>query len=303
MTVASRGRRRLAAVLCALLAAAPAGAREPDAATVLRRADLVRNPVLGTAIDLELTVVSKTSGRELRRSRFVLLTRRGERTLLLMPGEDGGPPGAALIDADAYWLLLPRASRPVRLALERVVAGDLSHAGFLRLGLWSRYRARFDGEETLDGVPCRRLELEPAADPAPFGRVRYWVAANGLRPIRIEFYSATGELLKTARFVRYRDTGSGPRPSRIEIEDAGRPDEQATLDLGPPRGVPTSRLAFDLDDLAALREAAIRLAAEDGRPASGPDLVDALAESARRREEDERRLPRSADPAAKTLVP
>ena len=106
--------------------------------------------------------------------------------------------------------------------------------------------------------------------------MRYWVAQRGFLPIRIEFFGKAGELLKTARFTRYQDTGVGRRPARIEIEDARRPDERATLTLGPPRGVETSKLNFDVDDLMALREAARRLAAGSEAPVSGKQLVDAL---------------------------
>lgn len=266
---------------CVLAAAAWAAAERPKAATVLRRADLVRNPYLGTALDVDLSVVSAETGRELRRSRYTLLTHRDDRTLVLMHQTDRTSPGALLIADDTYWLLLPHAERPVELAFRHVVAGDLSHAGFLRVNLRVRYEPRHDGEETLGGVPCWRLELAPTSAPAPFGRVRYWVAQDGFLPLRIEFYGESGELLKTARFTRYQDTGVGRRPARIEIEDARRPDERATLTLSPPRGVETSKLEFDVDDLMALREAARRLAVESEAPVSGKQLVEALAASAR----------------------
>lgn len=275
-----------AGLVWALATLAPtnaATAAGPNAETLLRRADLVRNPFLGTALDLDLSVVSRVSGRELRRSRFTMLTRRGDRTLMLMLQDDPAAPGALLIAEDTYWLLLPHAEASVELALRHVVAGDLSHAGFLRVNLRLRYLPRIDGEETLGGDPCWRLELVPRGEPAPFGRVRYWVAREGFRPIRIEFYAVTGELLKTARFTRYQDTGVGPRPARIEIEDTRRPDERAILTLGPPQGVATSGLAFDVADLMALRAAGRRLAAEGGAPASGRRLVDALVAAARAR--------------------
>ncbi len=262
-----------------LIAATSAAAERPKAATILRRADLVRNPFLGTALDIDLSVVSRASGRELRSSRYTMLTHRSDRTLILMHQRDRTAPGALLIADDTYWLLLPNAEWPVELALRHVVAGDLSHVGFLRVNLRVRYEPRYDGEETLGDVPCWRLELEPKSETAPFGRVRYWVAQHGFLPIRIEYYAESGELLKTVRFTSYQDS-LGPRPARIEIEDTGRPGERTTLTLGRPRGVKTLKLNFDLDDLAALREAARRLAIESEAPVSGKQLVEALAASA-----------------------
>jgi hypothetical protein len=283
----AKGARYLILVLAVLLGlilggGEPGQAASPTPETILRRADLVRNPYLGTSVEIDLSVVSRKSGEKLRGSRFTLLTHRLDRTLLLMPQQEG-PPGAALVADDSYWLLLPAAAKPVKLPFGQVVAGDLSHAGFLRVNLRLRYRPRLDGEESLGGVPCWRLDLEPRDDTAPFGRVRYWVAREGFRPLRLEFYSRDERLLKTARFVRYQDTSFGWRPADIEIEDAGRPEELATLTLSGLRGAPTSKLAFDLDDLAALREAGQSLAPRDGEPVGGRKLVQALLIAARGR--------------------
>jgi hypothetical protein len=271
----------LVGLSCVLTATTSTATERPKAATILRRADLVRNPYVGTALDIDLSVVSLATLRELRGSRYTMLTHRNDRTLILMPQRDRTAPAALLIADDIYWLLLPQAERPVELALRHVVAGDLSQAGFLRVNLRTRYEPHYDGEETLGDVPCWRLELEPKSEPAPFGRVRYWVAQRSFLPIRIEYYSEAGELLKTARFTAYQDTGMGPRPARIEIDDTRRPRERTRLTLAKPRGVKTSNLDFDVDDLMALRRAARRLAVDSEAPVDGKQLVEALAASAR----------------------
>lgn len=269
--------------VCAGLAVDP-----PDPATLLRRADQVRNPHLGTVLDLRLSVTSRSTGRELRSASYTLLTHRRGRALLLMRHEDPPVPGALLIAEDAYHLLLPRAGEPVELPSRLVVAGDLSHAGFLRVRLWRRFEARYAGEETIGGVPCWRLELtakeEGRSGALPFRRVRYWVARQDFLPLRLEFFASSGELLKTARFTAYQGTAFGRRPARIEIEDAGRPDERAVLTVGEPQGAPTSRLDFDLEDLYALRSAGRRLGVESRSPPGGMALVEALTRAARARE-------------------
>ncbi|HEX6203399.1 MAG TPA: outer membrane lipoprotein-sorting protein [Thermoanaerobaculia bacterium] len=276
----SLGRTLLGGALCALSAAGAAAEREPGGEAVLRRAELVRNPFVGTAVDVGLSVVSRDSGRTLRQARYVLITQRGERALMLLAAEEGTDPGALLFADDTYRLLLPHAAEPVELAMRHVVAGELSHVGFLRIDLRTRYRPREMVADALDGVPCWRLELEPKARGAPFGRVRYRVARESLLPLRIDFHDAAGELLKTARFTAYRDTGLGPRPAQIEIEDAHRPRERAILTLGNPRPVATAKLVFDVSALVALRLAARRLAAEGEAAPSGERLVAALTSAA-----------------------
>lgn len=257
----------------------PLRAEAVDAVTLLRRADLVRNPFLGTSTDIEVSVVDRTTGRPLRRGKFHMLTRKGGQTLLLISQQGWASAGGLLIADDTYWLLLPEAEAPVALPFGQVVAGEISHAGFLRLDLRLHYQPRVDGEEVLGEMPCWRLELLPKSTKAFFSRIRYWVAKDNQLPIRLEFYAAE-KLLKTAHFVRYQDTGWGPRPAEIEIEDQLRPGEKTSLILGKPRGAKTSGLDFDVEDLIALRNAAHRLAEEGVTTGDGGRLLQALRENA-----------------------
>ena len=264
----------------AVLAASPApydwGPQSPD--TIMRRAELARNPFLGVAVDVDLKVVSRESGRELRSSHYLLITHRADRTLLLMHTPDPSAPGALLIADDTYWLLLPKAIRPVELAMSHVVAGDLSHAGFLRVNLRIRYEPCRVDEATVDGVACWVLELAPKELPIPFDRVRYWVGKDGLMPVRIEYYGPTGALLKTARFRSYRDTGMGFAPETIEIEDSLREHETAILTLSAPTRIDTFMLRFDVGELFLLRDLARHLGA--GRSLAAEPLIDALRAAA-----------------------
>lgn len=274
---AALGTWMLVAIVAAKAPWADVGARVPVAPsgeTILRRAELARNPFLGVGVDIDLQVVTKETGRHLRNSNFLMLTHRADRTLLVMRQSDPSRPGALLIADDSYSLLLPDAEAPAELALGHVVAGDLSHAGVLRVNLRLRYLPRSVSEASIDGVPCWELELEPRKAGELFGSVRYLVAKEGLLPVRIEYRAPDGELLKTARFVSFRATGLGPAPERIAIEDAHRPRELAILTLSDPVRVDTYMLDFDLQDLFALREAAGRLGADGSLTVEA--LVDAL---------------------------
>lgn len=277
----------VAALVTLLLTPTAFASDRPSTETILRRAELVRSPPLGIAVVVELQVLSARSGRELRAQRSLLITHRSGRSLLAVeprPGEVGGALGIA---DDVYSLLFPGSDLPVDLALRHVVAGDLSHLGFLRVDLRRRFTARFAGEEVRDGRVCWRLELEAGPGESrgslPFRRVRYWVAREGFLPVRLEFYGEGNAALKTVRFVTHRRTGLGLRPARLEILDEGRPGERTILTLSSPRGVPTSVLAFDGHDLLALRDAVAAIASAGGDPLDGTALVRRLRVAAGRR--------------------
>jgi len=280
-----RGRSAIVAA-CALLLCGRAAA-QPDAPatgwgpvkpdTILRRAELERNSWLDVAVDVDLQVVARATRRELRRSRFLMLTHRMDRTIMVLERQDPAEAGALLIRDDTYSMLLPRSQQPIELPLGRVVAGDLSHAGFLRVNLRIRYLPRLVGETTLDGSSCWELELTPLGDAAPFGRVRYWVTKDDGLPRRIEYFSPEGRRLKTVRFLEHRDIGLGFAPARLEIEDDDRPEETALLTLAPPERLDTYMLAFDRHDLELAREVA--RAGGDGA-GLGARIVAALRDAA-----------------------
>ena len=69
--------------LSCVLTAATSNADKPQTtATVLRRAELIRNPYAGIAVDIDLSVVSRESGRELRSSSYILITNRRDQSLI-----------------------------------------------------------------------------------------------------------------------------------------------------------------------------------------------------------------------------
>ena len=68
------------------------------------------------------------------------------------------------------------------------------------------------GTETVDRVACSILESKPGkGDRSSYARVRSWIDPKKLAPLRIEKYSASGQL------VRRIDT------SRVAKDDTGRP--------------------------------------------------------------------------------
>lgn len=73
------------------------------------------------------------------------------------------------------------------------------------------------GTEVINGVNCQILESKPASD-SIYGKVRSWIDPVRSVPLRIEKYSAAGELVRRIDTDRIsRDEKHNPIPSRLIV--------------------------------------------------------------------------------------
>ena len=74
------------------------------------------------------------------------------------------------------------------------------------------------------------LELFAVDRGVTYQRVLFWVKAANSHPVKAEFYTASGRLLKTALYEKFERMAGKLRPTRLVMEDALRKGEQSVLD-------------------------------------------------------------------------
>jgi outer membrane lipoprotein-sorting protein len=118
------------------------------------------------------------------------------------------------------WIYMPNLKRAVRLAnRDSFQGGDFNNADVLR----SDYAKDYDGKVSED--PARPdtwlLSLTAKSEDASYDAIKLWVlrAPLGL-PVRGEFYSASGKLLRSADFLEVKEFSKGlKRPARIKMRN------------------------------------------------------------------------------------
>jgi len=133
--------------------------------------------------------------------------------------------GTVLLRRDGrVYLFFPRAdlllNLPPLMDSFPLFGSDFSTDDLLALADFpSRFRIDGDGEENLSGIPAHRYRLTPktAALP-PYAAVRLWVARDGRAPLRQEFLSSDGTLL---REVAMESDGRLPFPARWKARTFG----------------------------------------------------------------------------------
>ncbi len=220
----------LLAALHLLLVALTLPALAQDAAEIVRQADLARRP--GESFIWTVTITSHEAKREPTVNGFEVYVKGTGRTLVrfVSPARNVGRSLLA-VDRD-LWIYLPDAGKPVRIPMAQRLVGQVANGDVARTDYAGDYTASLVGEDSVGGVTCHVLDLTARAKDVTYAAIKYWVARDGLRPVKAEFYAGTGTLLKTGLFDGYRPFNGRSLATRLTLVDAIRKDKRSTLEFG-----------------------------------------------------------------------
>lgn len=85
-------------------------------------------------------------------------------------------------------------------------------------------------EQQQDGVAVYRVEATPKPDAAVvWGKIIYWVRKSDTIPLREEFYSESGELVRVLTFSEERTVGGRMLPTRWQMRPLAKPGNVTTV--------------------------------------------------------------------------
>lgn len=265
------------AVLGAALLFSPALAKAPDAATIFARAEEVRSPDVAYAADFQIRVAPKRGKVQERVGSYSMVARGKDHTLVMMRSPKNFFGGSLLMNEAGYWLLLPKASKPLQLAEAQVLTGDVSYGDIARMNLVATYTPSLSGEEKVDGEPCYKLELAQTSPRAHYPRIVYWVAKKRFLPRKLEYHARTGDVAKIVRYQEYKKGRLGLRATGFVIDST---NETTTLAFSDLRPIETERVSFTPEGLTAFRDVAVARLAPDGPEVSLESLLALLPSKA-----------------------
>ncbi len=207
-------RPSLSALILTLGVASPSLAGEPTADELLRRATAILAP---EEFDAQITFTTHKASGEVKHFAIQMWKKGADRTRFkfLSPADDRDM--EVLRVGDEMWNYLPNLKRSLRVSPKQEFhGGDFSNADVLRVDLPRDYspvlgRAGVPGEQL--------LELTAKNDQVAYYRVRLWVRAKDAMPLREEFYSRAGKLLRKLEFAAPKAYGRLVRPSRYVMQN------------------------------------------------------------------------------------
>lgn len=184
-------------ILFLFVAAFVFNAEAADVKTLLKEADAFR--VTAEAIRVE-TEVRVFKGGQLDKTRlYNVYVKPGRRSLVVM--RSSAERGQKLLMlGDDFWLVLPSSQRPLRITPMQKLLGDASTGDIASLTWAEDYDGKVDGEKTIDGVPCLKLDIVGQRKGVSYPRIVLYLAKNDRHPVFAELYVASDKLAKEAAF-------------------------------------------------------------------------------------------------------
>jgi outer membrane lipoprotein-sorting protein len=207
--------------------AAPAPASSPEAQAIVEKADAIRVPKGSYEFDAMVTSFEgsekksengyKTYVKDLDHSMVAFTSPSSERgKSLLMLGDD-------------LWIYLPNVKKPVRIPMQQRLIGDISNGDVTRINFANDYIATMAGEETVGGVNCYVLNLAAKTDSKTYNKIKYWVSKADNKPVKAEYFTVSGQSLKTCTFEDFRQEAGAVRPMKLTFQDSLNKDKKSTL--------------------------------------------------------------------------
>ncbi len=188
-----------------------------DPEEIVRRADRVRGPEGNFATSV--TITSTRPKSEPRVAQYEVLIKDWNRSLTksLAPTQEKGR--ILLMIGDDLWLFMPKIDQPVRISMQQRLMGEVANGDIVRTDFSGDYTPTIIKTENVDGKDAWVLELKAKRPSVTYHRIVYRVQKKTYYPLKAEFYSISGTLLKTAVFEDFRQAAGRVRPMRLVLSD------------------------------------------------------------------------------------
>ncbi len=202
-----------ALIALTLVPTGPARA-EPSAETILEKADAILAP---EGYEAEITYVTHKSKGRTRTFSMKLWKKDADkfRVKFSSPADDRNM--EVLRVGDNMWQYVPNLKRAIRISPKQEFhGGDFSNADMLRVNLAADYTAALD---EADSDSEWLLELTAKTDEVAYHRVMYWIRKSDFMPLRQEFYTKSGKLVRKLELSDPKKFGKLVRPSRYVMRN------------------------------------------------------------------------------------
>jgi len=212
---------------------------DQQARAIIRKADRVRAP--DQPFRYMLSLVETRGGQAINEQRQVLdivmrfykpseQREKGDARALVRFVEPIRDKGKALLsDLDKMWYFAPGLRRPIPIARQQRLVGQVSNGDVVAADFDYSYFSTLQGTEACGEKQCYKLQLERRWPYVTYPAITYWVEKDTYYPYRADFLSTEGVLIKRSYYRDYQQVLGQMRPGTIVVEDALRKDNYTTM--------------------------------------------------------------------------
>lgn len=210
--------------MCLLLVSASFAFAAPTPQQVLQYVDEVRAPDPNFIFTVQATLIEKPNASK---NIFSVMVRESKKSLVLYrePVKQRGR--VLLMDGPDMWIFIPGTSRALRISPQQQLVGGVSHADIARVVFSLDYTA--DRLELVEENGKKLLKLFlTAKGNTPYKSIVLYCTYN-YEPVKAEFFSLSGKLLRTAHYENYQMVLGRNRPMSVRMISAVTDTENVLL--------------------------------------------------------------------------
>ena len=194
-----------------------------SAEEILAKADAIRNPAQSYLMKVEVKSTQDTEGDSV----FKVSIQGNDKTFVetLAPAKDRGR-NLLMLDEN-MWAFIPNLNRAVRVGLNQRLSGQAANGDISRMRWSGDYDAKIESSASGQWI----LFLSAKKKGLTYDKLRIWVDQKNFYPLKAEFLTLSGKVIKKATYGTYVRLADTLRPSEITIQDAIRPDDRSTLHI------------------------------------------------------------------------
>jgi len=145
-----------------------------------------------------------------------------------------------LRDASEMWMWLPQVGKSTKLSghllRQSMMGSDFSYSDAAEnRRLLDDYEARLLGTDTVmqrgDAKTCYVVELAAKTDEVDYARQKVWVTPDDFIAAKVEFYAASGKLLKEMRVLGYQLLMDRNYPTKVQMTNLLRKDTYTVMEF------------------------------------------------------------------------
>jgi hypothetical protein len=184
---------------------------------ILRKSDGFRNSENSSA-EVLITIKTYNKQNEISEIKYDVWYKGHDKSLVKQSYPLTSKGNLILMNGPNMWYYKPGSANPLRITPQQKLLGSASTADIANMGFSFDYDAKLIGTDTSAGRSCYKLDLSAKDQSKSYQKITYYVDKSNFLPIKAEFLTISGRILKTALYSDYKTfIENFQTPSRMTI--------------------------------------------------------------------------------------
>lgn len=212
-------------LLCVTMLPVAAWGADPSAAELLKQYDAA----LGSESFEASFAMSARREDGTARSYKLKVAKAGADKLRLWFLDPASAKGQEMLrQGDSLWVYMPNLKRSLRVAArDAFQGGDFNNADLLRASYQADYTPTLGADNDVSGSWL--LELQAKSAEVAYDRIKLWLRKGDFTPLKAEYYTQTGKMLRAAEFSEVKQFGGLKRPAKVVMKNMLATERSTTL--------------------------------------------------------------------------